>query len=89
MSKHERVVEREDGWSDWIQPVMDGYRMVCCDCGLVHEMKFRALRRGKDLPNGKWAATPLDTTKYRVELKARRHRRSTAAVRRWKREAAE
>ncbi len=26
--------------SDVIQPVMEGYRMACCDCGLVHELDF-------------------------------------------------
>lgn len=30
-----------DGWTDWIQPITDGYRMSCCDCSLVHEMDFR------------------------------------------------
>lgn len=30
-----------EGWTEWIYPVMDGYRMGCCDCGLVHEMQFR------------------------------------------------
>lgn len=29
-----------DGWTDWIRPAQ-GYRMGCCDCGLVHEMEFR------------------------------------------------
>lgn len=32
--------ERDDGWSDWIHP-LPGYRMACCDCGLVHDMQFR------------------------------------------------
>ena len=31
----------DDGWTDWIRP-LQGYRMGCCDCGLVHEMEFRA-----------------------------------------------
>ncbi len=30
-----------DGWSDWITPRARGYRLGCCDCGLVHEMDFR------------------------------------------------
>jgi len=30
----------------WIQPVRRGYKMACCDCGLVHTMNFR-LRGGK------------------------------------------
>ena len=31
----------EDGWSRWVQPVEEGYKMACCDCGLVHTMDFR------------------------------------------------
>lgn len=31
----------DDGWTRWIQPVRKGYRMACCDCGLVHNMDFR------------------------------------------------
>ena len=31
--------ENETGWSDWIRP-RPGYRMACCDCGLVHEMEM-------------------------------------------------
>ena len=33
--KYQKV---KDG--QWVQPVMQGYRMACCDCGLVHEMDF-------------------------------------------------
>jgi hypothetical protein len=35
----EVMVEGEDGWADWIHP-LPGYRMRCCDCGLVHDMEF-------------------------------------------------
>ena len=31
----------KDGWTDWHQPIMRGYRMRCCDCALVHEVEFR------------------------------------------------
>ena len=31
---------------EWIQPVRKGYRMECCDCGLVHVLDFR-IYRGK------------------------------------------
>lgn len=65
MSSHKRhVVDEIDGWSDWVQPIESGYRMACCDCGLVHEMEFRV-----DEEN-------------RAQFRARRHIRSTAAVRR-------
>jgi len=33
--------ELEDGWSRWVQPIEQGYKMACCDCGLVHQMDFR------------------------------------------------
>jgi len=25
----------------WIQPRRRGYKLACCDCGLVHRMNFR------------------------------------------------
>ena len=25
----------------WVQPIRRGYKMACCDCGLVHKMDFR------------------------------------------------
>ena len=31
--------------NEWVQPIRRGYRMMCCDCGLVHELDFR-IRRG-------------------------------------------
>lgn len=31
----------DDGWSRWVQPIEKGYKMSCCDCGLVHTMEFR------------------------------------------------
>lgn len=27
--------------NEWIQPVSRGYKMACCDCGLVHDLDFR------------------------------------------------
>ena len=27
----------------WEKPVMKGYKMACCDCGLVHTMEFRVV----------------------------------------------
>ncbi len=29
---------KQDG--EWIRPKMSGYRMQCCDCGLVHKLDF-------------------------------------------------
>ena len=30
---------------DWVCPVRKGYRMKCCDCGLVHVIDFKLVRR--------------------------------------------
>lgn len=31
-----------DGKSgEWVQPIRKGYKLACCDCGLVHTMDFR------------------------------------------------
>lgn len=34
-----RYHQAKDG--DWIQPIKRGYKMACCDCGLVHVLNFR------------------------------------------------
>ena len=26
---------------EWVQPIEDGYKMSCCDCGVVHKLDFR------------------------------------------------
>lgn len=31
------------GSDEWVYPVMEGYRMMCCDCGLVHELDFEVV----------------------------------------------
>ena len=51
---------------EWEQPVRKGYRMCCCDCGLVHVLDFRVV-------NG------------RIQFRAFRNARATAAARRKKR----
>ena len=33
----------KDGWTEWVSPIMNGYRLECCDCGLVHEFQFRVV----------------------------------------------
>lgn len=39
-----KYTQAKDG--DWIQPIRRGYKMACCDCGLVHVLNFR-IRNGK------------------------------------------
>lgn len=82
MARIKRITENaETGWSDWIYPVMSNYRMVCCDCGLAHDLQFQVFREGpSDKAN---CFTILPSAKnQRVQFRARRNVRSTAQVRR-------
>jgi hypothetical protein len=44
--KYRQEIETENGWTEWIQPIRRGYKMACCDCGLVHVIDFR-MRKGQ------------------------------------------
>lgn len=61
------------GWSEWTEPVMKGYMMQCCDCGLIHEMQFKVLQKiGDTGPDGTWPAKEIKNG--RVSFRARRKR---------------
>lgn len=30
---------------EWVRPVMKGYNMMCCDCGLVHTLNFKIINK--------------------------------------------
>jgi len=32
--------------AEWVQPIRKGYLMECCDCGLIHRLNFRLVRKG-------------------------------------------
>lgn len=32
---------------EWVRPVMKGYKMKCCDCGLVHIYDFKVIQWGR------------------------------------------
>lgn len=51
----------------WVTPRMRGYRMSCCDCGLVHKLNFRVIRWGRG---------------HKVVFQAFRHERATSQIRR-------
>jgi len=77
--------EKSNGWTDFVSPKMEGYRLACCDCGLVHDLQFRVVEVLEHLPNGTWVhSDPLDPSKYKIQFRARRNRRSTAQIRRHK-----
>lgn len=69
MASYDRPDTDRRGWTPWIKPRMAGYRLACCDCGLVHLIRFRVVpsKGGKA-----------------VQFKAARHVRATAAMRREK-----
>lgn len=46
MPRHRVMVEGDGGWTEWVHP-LPGYRMSCCDCGLVHELEFDVVDGGK------------------------------------------
>jgi len=54
---------------EWIHPVKRGYKMACCDCGLVHVVDFDHIPWGRG---------------RKVVIRAWRDERATAARRRKK-----
>jgi len=62
MAKYQKVNAGE-----WVQPVRNGYKMACCDCGLVHKLNFRIVKKG---------------TRNFIQFQGFRDERATAAVRR-------
>lgn len=76
--------EEDDGWTRWIAPVMAGYKIVCCDCGLAHDMEFQVVKAQPAKPNGTWDHGDPLGEQYRVLFRVARNERSTAAIRREK-----
>jgi hypothetical protein len=66
MSKRYPVVKS----GEWVQPVRRGYKMACCDCGLVHKMNFRLIKYKSGISF--------------IQFQAFRDERATAAKRRSK-----
>lgn len=67
------VPVNKDGWQRWQQPIMNGYIMKCCDCGLSHEFEFRILKVASRKGHaGWWKAEEMDSENYRVSMRARR-----------------
>lgn len=45
MARYRQETAVNGRWSRWVQPVRRGYKMACCDCGLVHDVDFRVKAR--------------------------------------------
>lgn len=62
-----------------VQPVMRGYRMACCDCGLVHRLNFRVvITKGRN----QHKAISADGGKITVQFRAWRDEGETKKLRR-------
>jgi hypothetical protein len=78
-------IETPDGeFSEEIYPIMRGYKLACCDCGLVHDIEYNVVKVSRRYKDGSFEVEVLDPKKYRVEFRVRRNARSTAMIRRWK-----
>lgn len=53
---------------EWVRPVRRGYKMACCDCGLVHVLNFKLIPWGR----GK-----------KILLQAFRDNKATGSMRGW------
>lgn len=61
----------KSGWSSWQLPIMKGYIMGCCDCGLQHEMEFEVMQEvGK--PNSRGWRKLKSIKNGRVRMRAKR-----------------
>ena len=83
MAAYEQIEAEHGEFSKDIYPIMRGYKIACCDCGLVHDVEYNAVKVTKRLRNGTFEVETLDPEKYRVEFRVRRNARSTAMIRRW------
>lgn len=64
-----------------IVPVMEGYKMACCDCGLVHDIDFKIMEERIEA-DGSVMLTPTKKKGLTVAFRATRNVRSTAQLRR-------
>ena len=61
------------GWTPWISPKMKGYKMQCCDCGLVHEVEFKVVKFiGEPDENGLSETVPVTDKDIQILWRLRR-----------------
>jgi hypothetical protein len=60
-------------YSKWTTPKTRGYKMACCDCGLVHDFEFRAIKKG---------SLKVDLRTIQIQFRVQRNDRATSAMRR-------
>lgn len=68
-----------------VLPVMNGYRMSCCDCGLVHRLDFQVFEITGRSKTGAFIVREMSTDETQVGFRVYRDNRSTGQVRRHRR----
>ncbi len=71
-----------DGWSPWKYPRMNGYKMGCCDCGLVHLVEFNVIKVIKVSAAGRFTGKIMPRENVRIAMRVRRDNRATGQLRR-------
>lgn len=59
------------------------YKMACCDCGLVHGMRFKVVRIIQRFEDGSFEYEDATDSDLRVAFTVNRNNRSTGQMRRW------
>lgn len=85
MAKYPVIEGVNDGWSELIFPDMKHYKMACCDCCLIHAIRFTVYETTKKDKNGNFEIIGKAKSKtLRVGIEVKRDNRATAAMRRGK-----
>lgn len=84
VTKFKKLIQGEEGWCEDQFPIMRGYKMACCDCGLVHDMEFDVFEIKKFNKDESFQGRIRKGKKWRVIIRAKRNNRSTGAMRRKK-----
>lgn len=81
--RYPEVIANSDGWSEWLH-MRQGYRMACCDCGLVHNLEFKVARKSRAKARPGYIVLGKPITSALVFMRAGRNNRATAQLRRRK-----
>lgn len=89
MARHEQLYAGPDGWSQWRWPVLRGYRMTCCHCGLVHDIEVDIHKVRRVSRDGRrFESSDRPVRGYRIRWRFKENRRATGQIRRHMRKAA-
>lgn len=80
--QYQTRVGREDGWTDWEHLNSKGYRMACCDCGLVHELQVKVHKASRAKAKPGYIRVGSKINGATVLFRASRNNRATAQIRR-------